>query len=129
MKNFTRDASRAKEVTNTVLNSSEERRHPPSTSNVAPNQTITNDRISMKILSEIYLTIGKSPLHFGKIICRAQTSANAQGYNNSPNILITNDRIIIKFLPEIDLEPSPHDILETIHGAHTSAKTPAMTHQ
>ena len=54
----------AKEVTITFFNSSVERRPLPSTSNGAPNQTITPDRISMKILLEIHLPIGKSPLHF-----------------------------------------------------------------
>ena len=34
-----------------------------------------------------------------------QTSANAQGYNNSPNVLINTDLIFITFLPEIDLVP------------------------
>ena len=76
----------------------------------------------MKILLEIYLAIG-SLLYTLKTIRRAQTSANAQGYNNSPNILITIDCIFIKSLSEIDLEQdSPHNILKSIHGAHTSAK-------
>ena len=54
----------AKEVTITFSNSSVERRPPPSTSNGAPNQLITPDHISMKILLEIHLSIGKSPLYF-----------------------------------------------------------------
>ena len=87
----------AKEVTLTFLNSSVERRPLSSTFNGAPNQTITPDRISIKILSEIYPAIGKSPLH-KKIIRRALTSANAQGYNNSPEVSITTDGIFIKFL-------------------------------
>ena len=104
MKNFTRDASRAKEVTITFLNSSVECRPPASTSNSVPNQTITPDRISMKILLEVYVAIGKSPYTL-TTIQREQTSANAQGYNNSLNIFKTTDRIFIKFLSEIDLEP------------------------
>ena len=58
----------------------------------------------MKISLEIYLAIGKSPLHFENHSYSADT-VNAQGYDNSPNILITTGRIFIKFLPEIDLEP------------------------
>ena len=53
----------AKEVTIEFLNSSVEHRPPTSINNGAPNQTITPDRISMKMLLEIYLGIGKSPLH------------------------------------------------------------------
>ena len=54
----------AKEVTITFLNSSVERRPLPNTSNGLPKQTITPDRISMKILLKISLAIGKFPLHF-----------------------------------------------------------------
>ena len=39
-------------------------RPPPSISNGAPNQTITPDLVSMRVLLEIYLAIGKSPLQF-----------------------------------------------------------------
>ena len=53
-----------KEITTTFLNSSVERRPPPSTSNGESNQTIAPGRISMKILLEIYLAIEKSLLHF-----------------------------------------------------------------
>ena len=115
-----------KEVTikPTFLNSSVECRPPPSTSNGAPNQTITSDRFSMKILLEIYLAIRKSPLGYTlKTIRRAQTSANVQEYNNSLNILITTDCIFVKFLSDRSrAKKSPHNILEVIHGAHTSAK-------
>ena len=68
-----------------------------------------------------------------KIICRAQTSANAQGYNNSPNILITTDRIFINFLPEIDLEPKKVLIIfrkpsvEHIPPPNTSNDAPITT--
>ena len=65
LKFFTRDASRAKEVPNTFLNSSVDRRLPPSTSGAAPDQAITADHVSMKISSEIYLEIRKPVLHFG----------------------------------------------------------------
>ena len=54
----------AKEVTITFFNFSVERRPPPSASNGSPNQTITPDRISLKMVLEIHLAIGKSPLHF-----------------------------------------------------------------
>ena len=40
-----------------------------------------------------------------------QTSANAQGYNNSPNILITTVRIFIKFLSEMDLDSRAKKLL------------------
>ena len=94
---------RAKEVTITFFNSSVERRPLVNTNNGAPNQIIIPDRISMKILLEIYLGIGKLLLHL-KIIRRTQTSANVQESNNSPNILITTDCIFIKILPELDPE-------------------------
>ena len=119
----------AKEVTITFLNSSVEHRPPPSTSNGAPNQTITPDSISVKILLEIHLAIEKSPLHF-EIIRRALTSANNKGYNNSPNILITTDRIFIKFFVRDRSRAKKVLIifLEIIRGVHASTKTPAMLH-
>ena len=46
------------------LNSSVERKPLLSTSNGASNQTITPDRMTMNILLEIYLAIGKCPLNF-----------------------------------------------------------------
>ena len=53
----------------------------------------------MKILSEIYLRIRKTMLHFG----RHSKSADAQGYNNFLNNLITTDHIFMKILPEMYL--------------------------
>ena len=63
--NFAGNASRAKEVALTFWNSSIVRKLPPIISKCAPDQTITADHISMKILPEMYLGIRKSPLHFG----------------------------------------------------------------
>ena len=54
----------AKEVTITFFNSSVERRPCQAPAFLAPTQTITPDRISTKIVLEIYLGIGKFPLHF-----------------------------------------------------------------
>ena len=122
----------AKEVTITFLNSSVQRRPPPSTSNGAPNQTIIPDRISMKILLEIYLAIGTSPLHF-EIIHRGQTSANVQGYNNFRIILLTTDRIFAQFLSEINLEPRKFPIIfwkssmECVPPPNTSSGAPDQT--
>ena len=56
-----------KEVTIKLFNLSVESIPPPSTSNDAPDQTITANHISAKVLSEIYLGIKKSMLHLGSI--------------------------------------------------------------